>query len=81
MESLKASAEMVVEKAKETAEYLKPKLEAAFDSAKPVAEKIFNEYPRQLFLPLFFPTPSCSLLPQSLCSLTPYLTIMRFDYG
>jgi hypothetical protein len=44
MESLKHSAEIVVEKAKETVEHIKPKLEAAYETAKPVAEKIFNEY-------------------------------------
>lgn len=67
MESLKASAETVVEKAKETAEYLKPKLEAAYETAKPVAEKIFNEYP--LFLlhspsAPYPPPPSLTPVPQ-----------------
>lgn len=59
MESIKAGAETVVEKAKETAEFLKPKIGAAYEAAKPVAEKVFNEYPTCLSSP---PPPSFLLL-------------------
>jgi hypothetical protein len=46
MDTLKSSAESVVEKAKETTDTIKPKLEQAYETAKPVVEKILNEYPQ-----------------------------------
>lgn len=62
MESIKAGAETVVEKAKETAEFLKPKIGAAYEAAKPVAEKVFNEYPTCLSSPPLLSPPLPSFL-------------------
>ena len=72
MDTIKSSAEMVVEKAKEAAEFLKPKLEAAYVGAVPVAEKIFNEYPN--FLLIFSPPHSAPHSP-------PHYYIYIYNYN